>query len=460
MFTRQDVPLEFRTDRLGTGPLIWGQLAIWDVIQWLPPKDTSLNSLSRWDVPAGLSLDGLLAALRTLIERHDSLHTLYFEGPDGPCQQVVGAGEVIVQVHEIDCGPVDEAAAEIGENVRRIPFDSAVDLPLRPIVLTRSAEPIVVLLAVSHMALDGWSFTIVGDDLVKLMRGETLGAPAQQPLARARYEATDLARSREKKALAYWAGHIEGIPSCMIARVSVDRAPDFMWSWLESPALSLAARSLGLRGGVEPGVVLMGATALLLSVYTGEQEAALRTIVSTRFHPASRHLVGAFNQNALFRIGPADETFTEFIVRAGNAALRCYRHSEYNPRKLESMIAEIAQRRGVVPDGYCFFNDTRFAASRPVDAANPAAADAVAAGITQTLAETRITVPSVPNMPKGANFFLFLHDLGEKAVIALCVENGFLASRGPSDFLRDLERLVIRGALAQTSVSQLCAEFR
>jgi hypothetical protein len=439
---------------------MWGQLAIWDVLRWLPPHDTSLNMLGCCDVPADLTTGQVLEALGALVERHDVLRSRFRDGPDGPVQQVTAEGDLVVEIREAGAAPVEDCVDRYGEELRARPFDDAAGPPLRPLVLTEHGRPVLVLLAVSHMAVDGWSLQIVTGDLTALLAGEPLPPPGQQPLERARYEAGEQAALREKQALAYWAEHIERLPARMIARVRGERAPDFTWAGIGSPALARAAESVSLRCGTEPGVVLLGATALLLSAYTGEPDAALRTIVSTRFLPASRRLVAAFNQNALFHIGRSDETFPGFVSRCRKAALLAYRHSEYDPRELEAMIGVIARRRGLLADGYCFFNDTRFGATRPTAGPDPAAADTVAADVPGRLAETVITVPETPNTPKGANFFLFLHRLDDTAELALCVENGFLTPRAPADFLRDLERLVVRGALSQEPVADLWEHFR
>jgi hypothetical protein len=460
MFRGHNIPLRFDTDRAGTGPLIWGQIAIWDVIGWLPPGDASLNALVEWPIPDGRSTDDVLTALRTLVERHDSLRTLVSEGTDGPRQQVIGTGSFDIEVHDIGGGLIADAVAELGPGLHDIPFDYGIDLPLRVVMLTSGDKPLLLLLSVSHMAVDGWSYTIVQTDFDRLIAGETLDPPGQQPLERAEYEASGQAIARETKALAFWAENMATAPACMIATKRGVNDPDFTCATIDSPALSVAARSLSIRCGIDAGVVLQGAVALLIAAYTGEREAVMRKIVATRFQPGSRFMVAPFNQNALFRIDIADEPFTEFLGRCTKAAMLAYWHSEYHPRKLESMVADVAGERGITPDGYCFFNDARFAASNPATP-DPAAADAAAAGLADLLPRTTVTEERMPKTPKGANFFADLFELDDRALLHLYVENGFLAPRGPADFLRDVERLLTRAATGEESASvhKLCAEF-
>jgi hypothetical protein len=120
------------------------------------------------------------------------------------------------------------------------------------------------------------------------------------------------------------------------------------------------------------------------------------------------------------------------------------------------MIAEIAQRRGIIPDGYCFFNDVRFNAAQRI-VPDQSMADELASTIDFALPDTVVSVPSMANRPKGANFFMFLNEIADSAVLTLCVEEDFLPPRGPEGFLRDLEQLMVRGAKANLPAGELCA---
>jgi hypothetical protein len=461
---RLPATIAFHTDRAAEGPLIWAQLAIWDVFRWLPPDDTTLNLLVQCPVPPGRSLADVLAALQRLIERHDSLHTLYVDTPDGPVQRVIGEGEIPLRLHDIGDRGLQEAAAELGEALRNPWFDIGADLPLRVAVLLdgQDASPLLVLLAASHMAVDGWSLNIVRGDLANLLEDPPIGVePGQQPLQRLEYERSAIGLRREAKALSYWARHLTGMPARMIERIRDDDGPPNLdWGLIQSPALALAANDLAARFGVPPATVLLGGTTLQLAAYTGEDEGVLRMIVSTRFRPASRALVGAFNENALFRLECSDErlrdeTIERFLRRSADAALAAYAHCEYNPRKLDQMFADVAAQRGIAGDGYCFFNDTRYALLDQGTAGSPAAvppAD-LADRIHTALPATKLRSPVIDRLPKHANFFMFLMDLSDTAEIMLCVEHGFLGRRGPLGFLADLERLTVRAAVDPTATT-------
>lgn len=440
--------VHFRTGRAAEGPLIWAQLAIWDVFRWLPPHDSTLNLLIQCPVPAGRDLPGVVTALRQLVERHDSLHTVYVDTPDGPRQRVIGEGGIPLHVHDIGDRGAEEAAAELGEALRHPWFDIGADLPLRIAVLTRDDAPVSVLLAASHMAVDGWSFAIVRGDLANLLQDPPVAVePGQQPLLRVGYETSPIGLRREAKALSYWSRHLAGVPTSMIESTRDGRPPNLDWGQIQSPALALATNGLAARFGVPPATVLLAGVTLQLAAYTGEHEAMLRMIVSTRFRSASRGLVAAFNQNALFRLDVThDEPIGALLHRASDSALLAYAHCEADPRKLDALFTEVADQRGITPDGYCFFNDTRYSAQEHTP---PAAlpGDELAEAIHAALPATKLRAPAIDRLPKHANFFLFLTDLSDTAELMLCAEHGFLGERGPLGFLDGLERLVVKAAL-------------
>ncbi|MET7423227.1 condensation domain-containing protein [Dactylosporangium sp. NPDC005555] len=459
--------VHFSSGRAAEGPLIWAQAAIWDVFRWLPPDDSTLNLLVQCPVPTGRGLGDVAEALRHLVERHDSLHTLYVDTPEGPRQRVVGEGDIPLRVHDIGDHGTDEAAADLGEQLRRPWFDIGADLPLRAAVLVRDDEPVAVLLAASHMAVDGTSLAIVRGDLLNLLQDPPVVVdPGQQPLQRVDYETSPVGLRREAKALSYWSKHLTGVPTRMIESIRDGRPPNLDWGQIQSPALALATNSLAARFGVPPATVLLAGITLQLAAYTGGTDALLRMIVATRFRPASRALVGAFNQNALFRLafdihpeqrdarpaGSAEETVGELLHRASDAALLAYAHCEYDPGKLEALFADVAADRGITPDGYCFFNDTRFSAQ---DQSPPALPSDLPEAIHAALPATKLRAPVIDRTPKGANFFMFLTDLGDTAELMLCAEHGFLGERGPLGFLAGLERLIVRATLDEHATTRL-----
>ncbi len=432
--------LEFRGEAARSGPLTWGQLAIWDVLHWLPADDTSLTLTGSVPVPPGAGMAAVREALRALVERHESLRTSYHDHEGEPWQTARDQGPLSVIVRESDGRDVAGAVRLATHELRSLPFDLAADLPLRVCVVTRHRSPAAVALAVCHMAVDAWSLEIVLEDLSALLAAPSPDAAAlpeagQQPLERGAYEQSKAGQARERQALDYWRARVEEAPSTMLESLPQPVRPNLGWARIESPALADAVGRIARRTNAKPSTVVLAAVARLLARQKGERNAALRLIVATRFRPETRRLVGAFNQNALFVVPVDDEPFDAFVTRAAKASYLAYAHSEYDPRKVESLVSDLVQRRGLEPDGYCFFNDMTFREStEPGEAPSP---DPDA---------TVVTEPDRDRFPKGATFFLYLMRLSGSAVLEICADRRFLAPGTVPGFLRDLADLAVAAA--------------
>ncbi|QMU67398.1 condensation domain-containing protein [Streptacidiphilus sp. P02-A3a] len=447
--TRQ-LAVDFQSGAPRTGTLTWGQLAIWDVLQWLPPDDTSLTLSTLLPLPAGTTAATVAAALRALVERHDALRSLFrFDAAAGePGQTLVTTGRLTVEVHDAPRGLAADLAAKLRPELCGRPFDLASDLPVRALLVTEEGSPAALVLAISHMSVDAWSFRVVLEDLEALLAGAELPAPGQQPLDRLDYETSDLGRRREERARAYWTEQVRETPAAMLAELPQPSAPHLGWGRIESTALAESVRLLAQRASVAGSLVVMAGAARLLARYTGEEQATLRLIVATRFTARTRRFVGAFNQNALLRVPIGADSFDDYLRRTGLAALTAYQNCEYDPRAIEQIVIDTAAERGVTAGGYCFFNDISFEPPRPADADREPATGGDAPDPRALRADTVLSVPEMDQVPKGATFFLFLERLGDRAVLQLCADRRFLAPRSATDFLHDLEELTVAAAVS------------
>ncbi|CAL9649541.1 condensation domain-containing protein [Streptomyces sp. enrichment culture] len=456
--------VRFRAGHSRTGPMTWGQRAIWEVIRWLPPDDDSLNQLG-WAPVRSATVAQVCDTVRLLVERHESLRTTYTEHDGGLVQNVEASGEIEFLLCELGPGDLAQAVAPLGERIRAGAFDNAAGLPLRAAIGVRAGAPAAVAIAASHLAVDGWSFQIVMDELRAVLAAGPDGAAglrerSRQPVDRAGFETSEAGARRERRTLDYWARQVSTVPASMLATTSTPQQLDRDWAHIDSPALALAAHALAGRSRCNTATALLGSTALLLASCLGEPEAALRVIVSTRFKPEDEEFVGAFNQNAIVRLHVADETTEQFLSRAARTALNAYRHAEACPVKMEEQLEEIARGRGITPGGYCFFNDIRFSAEErnaPPPEIDPLK---LPAQLDEALARTRLTRLDHEGRQSGAKFFLFLDGLRESCALTLCTDPRFLpASAG--DFLQELEHLMVRAARSPgTPVGELVERFR
>jgi hypothetical protein len=389
-------------------------------------------------LPAPVDLDEVLAALRLLVERHESLRTLFDEQDGIPAQHVLGKGEIDVEIIESGCEP-DEAVKRTQATLVGRPFDGTRDLPFRAGVVLSAGDPRFVVLAVSHLAVDGWSFKIVCEELTVILtsRGE-LPPTAQQPVDRVRYEASGSAQRFARSALAHWEAGFRQAPQFWLSGFK-DEGEGIEWLQMSSQRLATALTKLERLTRLTPAMILQAAVALRLCMLHGASQAALRLLVSPRFRPESRNLVGPFNQQALLRFEVINESFVDFLKRAGTASLLAYARCEYDPCAWDELFVAVHAQRGITNTSGCTFNDARIDRG-PADV------------IPLEQAAAAEIVPLDLNQQTGVKFFLFLLEVGQVAQLRLAVDPRFLS--GP-EFMLGLEAMLVAGLEPGITTSQL-----
>lgn len=169
---------------------------------------------------------GLLGAV---VARHDALRSVFPRFTENPVQEVRAEGRFPLDVVECGSEPGAGVVEHTCERLKRGAFDNARDLPVRAAVLTRDGSPAALAFVISHMAVDGWSFHLVLEELrLSLSRGsaDALEPVARQPVDRALFESSEEGLSRERATLGHWERTLRAAPGVMQAKTSTpDEAP-------------------------------------------------------------------------------------------------------------------------------------------------------------------------------------------------------------------------------------------
>ena len=157
-----------------TFPLSFSQHALWFLHQQAP-HSASYHIAMSVRVLSVIDEDVLRLALQALVDRHAILRTTYTSGDTVPLQRVSGYAPAALDVHSADSG--DAGLRQRIEAEYRRPFDLEQGPMLRVSLYTRSSTDHVMLLAVHHIAADGWSLLMLFEELFKFY-GEFAGGQA------------------------------------------------------------------------------------------------------------------------------------------------------------------------------------------------------------------------------------------------------------------------------------------
>ncbi|MGW0859505.1 amino acid adenylation domain-containing protein, partial [Streptomyces sp. NPDC002690] len=329
-------PAERRPDPL---PLSFAQRRLWFLNRLEGPSST-------YNIPLVLELDGALdtealrAALRDVVERHESLRTLFPERDGTPHQLIIGVDISAPALPVVDVAPADLDEA-VFDAVRE-PFDVTADLPMRALLLRATPGHHVLVLVLHHIAGDGWSLAPLARHLGEAYRDRLADrepAPASATVLQyADYTLWQHATLGEDTApqsvlgrqLDHWHTALAGLPGLIdlpLDRprpVTADPKGD-VHEFDVPPALHARLLVLARESGSSLFMVLQAAVATLLHRHGAGDDIPLGTPVAGRTDEALEDLVGFFVNTLVLRADlSGSPTFRELLVRVREFDLAAY----------------------------------------------------------------------------------------------------------------------------------------
>ncbi|MFD9737175.1 amino acid adenylation domain-containing protein [Umezawaea sp. NPDC059074] len=297
---------------------------------------------SAFHVPFTLRLRGAVdvGALRTALAdvaaRHEVLRTVFPDVDGVPEQQVLDtAPDLLVEPYGEG---VVEAAAEL-------PFDLAVDLPLRSWLFEVSPDEHVFLVVVHHIASDGWSMGLLLAGIAEAYDARRNGrAPEWEPLPVQYADYTlwqldvlgeeddpDSAISRQ---LAYWTESLADLPDELALPFDRPRPAESTGECGLVPVLvpsgtSDALAELTRETGATMFMVLQAAVAVLLAKLGAGEDIPLGAAVAGRTDEALDELIGFFVNTVVLRTDVSgDPSFRELLARVRELDLSAFGNAD------------------------------------------------------------------------------------------------------------------------------------
>ncbi|KUI44087.1 non-ribosomal peptide synthetase [Mycobacterium sp. GA-1199] len=335
------VPVE----RPAVVPLSFAQNRLWFLDQLQGPSAV-------YNLAVALRLDGRLnaealgAALVDVVERHESLRTL-FPAPGGIPQQLV----LPVERAEVGWEIVDATgwpASRLGEAVEaaaRRPFDLATEIPLRATLFRLGEDAHVLVPVVHHIAADGWSIAPLVGDLSAAYAARRAGqAPdwVDLPVQYVDYSLWQRAQLGELTdpdspigtQLAYWQDALADMPERV--QLPTDRpyppVADYrgakvavQWPAHVQQGVSRLAGEHGATGFM----VMQAALAVLLAKLSASSDVAVGFPIAGRRDRALDELVGFFVNTLVLRVDLAgDPTVGELLGQVRARSLAAFEHQD------------------------------------------------------------------------------------------------------------------------------------
>ena len=326
-------------------PLSYAQQRLWFLDQLEGPSPI-YNMPTAYRITGGLDVDALGRALADVVERHESLRTV-FPAVDGVPRQVVvpawraAPGWQVVDAEDWSVDRLHDAIrAAVGYN-----FDLSAEIPLRATLFRMGEGEHVLVAVVHHIAGDGWSIGRLVRDIGMAYASRCVGlAPDWAPLPVQYADYTLWQRSylgdptdpdsRISGQLAYWEQALAGLPERL--ELPTDRpyppVADYHGASLtmEWPVeLQQQITRAASEHNATSFMVVQAALAVLLSTLSGNSDVAVGFPIAGRTDPALDELVGVFINTLVLRVElDGDPSVADLLAQVRRRSLAAYEHQD------------------------------------------------------------------------------------------------------------------------------------
>jgi amino acid adenylation domain-containing protein len=316
------------------------QQGLW-FLDRLQPGLATYNIASAFEMTGPVDWALMQQCVDTVIERHESLRTT-FAIQDAQLVQVIHPS-MRVPIRRLSVAPGEEGAAE-ARRLAEAEASSSFDLSIGPLVritaIAIDQDRHVLVVVVHHIVSDGWSQTIVLDELSRLYAA--IQAGESSPLKPVPIQYADYCDWQERRLtpelvnrqLDYWRRTLAAAPD--VLDLPADRPRPTSPSgrggtiWVSTDeATTEGLRRLCRSEGATMFMVLMAATNAFLARHSGQEDLVVAAPITGRSRPELESAVGFFANTVVVRTNVSgDPTFRELVARVKASALSAYQHQD------------------------------------------------------------------------------------------------------------------------------------
>lgn len=324
--------------------LSFGQERIWFLSQ-VEDDPAVFHIALGLEVKGKLDVVALQQAFERVIERHEPLRTVYENDAGRPLPSCIVGAAFHIESAEAHRDGLDEALVEES----RRPFHLETGPVLRARLFRFSREHCFMLVTVHHIACDGWSVSLLGNEICHFYTSLVSGVGSRLPPLAQRYsdfaaaQREAVASDRGQESLAYWKRKLDGARPLLAAVPAMAEKGAGTLFFRMDVEEARAVQRLASENGATLFMALLAALQTVLQRYTGESDLIIGAPVAGRQSSEWESLIGFFlNTLPLRTDAGGNPTFRELLKRCRKTCLEAYRHQTV---PFEMLVNELRPER-------------------------------------------------------------------------------------------------------------------
>ncbi|MFN6153013.1 MAG: amino acid adenylation domain-containing protein [Dolichospermum sp.] len=337
-------------------PLSWAQERLWFMNQ-LEGESSAYTIDFTMRLVGNLNVKALEQAFRAIAQRHEPLRTQFKIKDNKPVQAIAPSMTITLPV--VDLQNLQDPTKQVEELATAEackPFDLANGSVLRVKLWQVAPDEYVLLLAIHHIAADGWSMGILIDELSAYYRSFSMGSSIELPELSIQYadfavwQRQWLTNQVLERQLSYWKQQLTGAPPLL--ELPTDRPRPAIQTFrggteqlqLDSQ-LTQQLKKLSQKSGSTLFMTLLAGFVVLLSRYSRQTDLVVGSPIANRNRQEIEPLIGFFVNTLALRFDLSPEpSFEALLAQVRKVTQNAYEHQDL---PFEMLVEELQVERNL-----------------------------------------------------------------------------------------------------------------
>ncbi|MDJ0499843.1 MAG: non-ribosomal peptide synthase/polyketide synthase [Nostocales cyanobacterium LE14-WE4] len=337
-------------------PLSWAQERLWFMNQ-LEGESSAYTIDFTMRLVGNLNVLALEQAFRAIAQRHEPLRTQFKIKDNKPVQAIAPSMTITLPV--VDLQNLQDPSKQVEQLATAEackPFDLANGSVLRVKLWQVAPDEYVLLLAIHHIAADGWSMGILIDELSAYYRSFSTGSSTELPELPIQYadfavwQRQWLTNQVLERQLSYWKQQLTGAPPLL--ELPTDRPRPAIQTFrggterlqLDSQ-LTQQLKKLSQNSGSTLFMTLLAGFVVLLSRYSRQTDLVVGSPIANRNRQEIEPLIGFFVNTLALRFDLSPEpSFEALLAQVRKVTQNAYEHQDL---PFEMLVEELQVERNL-----------------------------------------------------------------------------------------------------------------